>query len=393
MPRRHIETRNIVFHKVDIPNGSLCMMKTEISTNGEAPIEAREHRRATITQDHKRTGSARFDQASDRSVKEKKQSLFRRPGVIVVAAALAVVGLGYGGFAMFHSFTHETTDDAFIDVHFVSVAPKIAGRVTVVHVDDNQLVKKGDVLVEIDPRDFQVALVQAKANLEKDKASQIQAKANQERAQDLFTRKVISAQDRDTNVATADSSKATVDADQAAVEQAELNLSYTKITAPIGGYVTKEAVTIGDYVQVGQALMSLVPPRVWVIANFKETQLPNMQPGRPVDISVDAYPNLKLRGHVDSIQAGSGAAFTLLPPENATGNYVKVVQRVPVKIVLDERQELQRVLGPGMSVVPTVAVDHGTASAFTIGIIAVILAGGLIVGAALWIGRVKKEQA
>ena len=254
------------------------MMKTEISNNGAVPVEARERHPAGVTQDHNRTGSARFDQASDRSVKEKKQSLFRRPSVIVVVAALAVVGIVYGGFAMFHSFTHETTDDAFIDVHFVSVAPKIAGRVTEVHVDDNQLVKKGDVLVEIDPRDFQVALVQAKANLEKDKASQIQAKANQERAQDLFTRKVISAQDRDTNVATADSSKAAVDADQAAVEQAELNLSYTKITAPIGGYVTKEAVTIGDYVQVGQALMSLVPPRVWVIANFKETQLPNMQP-------------------------------------------------------------------------------------------------------------------
>src|SRR5438132_4503499 len=393
MPRRHIETRNIVFHIGTVASGSLCMMKTEISTNGEAPIEAREHRRATITQDHKRIGSAHLDEPSNRSGEEKKRSLFRRPGVIVAAAALTIAGIGYGAFTMFHSFTHETTDDAFIDVHFVSVAPKIAGRVTVVHVDDNQLVKKGDVLVENDPHDFQVALVQAKANVEKDKASQIQAKANQERAQDLFTRKVISAQDRDTNVATADSSKATVDADQAAVEQAELNLSYTKITAPIGGYVTREAVTIGDYVQVGQALMSLVPPRVWVIANFKETQLPNMQPGRPVDISVDAYPNLKLRGHVDSIQAGSGAAFTLLPPENATGNYVKVVQRVPVKIVLDERQELQRVLGPGMSVVPTVAVDHGTASAFTIGIIAVILAGGLIVGAALWIGRVKKEQA
>src|SRR5438552_17216221 len=244
------------------------MMKTEFSTNGKHEVQGEGHRVA-VTQDHKRTAPARFDRAGDSSKKEKKQSLFRRPGVIVAAAALTIAGIGYGAFTMFHSFTHETTDDAFIDVHFVSVAPKIAGRVSVVHVDDNQLVKKGDVLVEIDPRDFQVALVQAKANLEKDKASQIQAKPNQERAQDLVTRKVISAQDRDTNVATADSSKATVDADQAAVEQAELNLSYTKITAPIGGYVTKEAVTIGDYVQVGQALMSLVPPRVWVIANFK----------------------------------------------------------------------------------------------------------------------------
>ena len=167
----------------------------------------------------------------------------------------------------------------------------------------------------------------------------------------------------------------------------------TKIAAPIDGYVTKEAVATGDYLQVGQALMSLVPPRVWVTANFKETQLRNMRPGQPVDISVDAYPSLKLRGRVDSIQAGSGAAFSLLPPENATGNYVKVVQRVPVKIVLEERQELQRVLGPGMSVVPTVAVDHGTEGAFVIALIAIVLAAGVILGAALWIGRVKKEQA
>src|SRR5205807_5231154 len=393
MPPRHTETRNIVFHKRWVRDGSLCMMKTEISNNGAVPVEARERHPAGVTQDHNRTGSARFDQASDRSVKEKKQSLFRRPSVIVVVAALAVVGIVYGGFAMFHSFAHEATDDAFIDVHFVSVAPEIAGRVTEVHVDDNQLVKKGDVLVEIDPRDFQIALAQAKANLAKDKAGQVQATANEQRAQDLFTRKVISNQDRDSNVATSQSSRASVEADQAAVEQAELNLSYTKITAPIDGYVTKEAVAAGDYVQVGQALMSLVPPRVWVIANFKETQLPNMQPGRPVDISVDAYPNLKLRGHVDSIQAGSGAAFTLLPPENATGNYVKVVQRVPVKIMLDEEQQMQRVLGPGMSVVPTVAMDHGNEAAFVIAIIAVVLAAGVIFGAALWIGRVRRRQA
>src|SRR5438094_340772 len=300
MPRRHIETRNIVFHKVDIPNGSLCMMKTEISTNGEAPIEAREHRRATITQDHKRTGSAHLGEPGNRSGEEKKRSLFRRPGVIVAAAALAIAGIGYGGIVMFHSFTHETTDDAFVDVHTVSVAPKVAGHVAVVRVDDNQLVKKGDVLIEIDPRDFQVA--------------------------------------------------------------------------------------------VGQALMSLVPPRIWVIANFKETQLRNMQPGQPLDISVDAYPSLKLRGHVDSIQAGSGAAFTLLPPENATGNYVKVVQRVPVKIVLDDQQNLQRVLGPGMSVVPTVYVGGEVGAAWKVAIGAIILAAGVILGAALWIGRVQKGQ-
>jgi membrane fusion protein, multidrug efflux system len=393
MPARHIETRNIVFHIGTVASGSLCMMKTEISNNGAAPIEAREHRRATITQDHKRIGSAHLDEPSSRSGEEKKRSLFRRPGVIVAAAALAIAGIGYGGIVMFHSFTHETTDDAFIDVHFVSVAPKIAGRVAVVHMDDNQLVKKGDVLVEIDPRDFQVALAQAKANLAKDKATQIQAATTEKRAVDLFGRNVISMQDRDNTVAASQSSKAAVEADEAAVEQAELNLSYTKITAPIDGYVTKDAVAIGDYLQVGQALMSLVPPRVWVIANFKETQLRNMQPGQPVDISVDAYPSLKLRGHVDSIQAGSGAAFTLLPPENATGNYVKVVQRVPVKIVLDDQQNLQRVLGPGMSVVPTVYVGGEVGAAWKVAIGAIILAAGVILGAALWIGRVRRGQA
>ncbi len=369
------------------------MMKIENSGNGAAPFETKEARRSTVTEEHKQAHSARFDEASDHSTKEKKQSLFRRPSVIVVAGALAMVGIAYGAFAMFHSFTHESTDDAFIDVHFVSVAPKIAGHVAAVHVDDNQLVKKGDVLVEIDPSDFQVALAQARANLAKDKATLIQANANEERAQDLFTKKVISTQERDTNVATSESSKASVEANEAAVEQAQLNLGYAKIKAPIDGYVTKKAVTTGDYVQVGQALMSLVPPRVWVIANFKETQLRSMRPGQPATVSIDAYQELKLHGHVDSIQAGSGAAFTLLPPENATGNYVKVVQRVPVKIVLDDQQNLQRVLGPGMSVVPTVYVGGEVGAARKVAIGAIILAAGVILGAVLWIGRVRRGQA
>jgi membrane fusion protein (multidrug efflux system) len=368
------------------------MMKTEVPTNGELPIsKTTEHRRAAVIQDYDENRSARHN-AEASSGKDKKRSLFRRPSVIVATAALVIVGIGYGGFATFHSFTHESTDDAFIDVHFVSVAPKIAGRVAVVHVDDNQLVKKGDLLVEIDPRDFQVALAQAKANLAKDKATQVQANVNEKRAQDLFTKKVMSAQERDTNVATSDSSKGSVEADEAAVEQAELNLGYTKVIAPVDGYVTKEAVATGDYVQVGQAFMSLVPPRVWITANFKETQLRNMQPGQPVDISVDAYPSLKLRGRVDSIQAGSGAAFSMLPPENATGNYVKVVQRVPVKIVLDDEYQVQRVLGPGMSVVPTVTVSDGAGALVTIVGIAIALALGVIVGAALWIGRVRRVQ-
>jgi membrane fusion protein, multidrug efflux system len=368
-------------------------MKTEISTNGEAPVEARERRHPVATPNYERNGSPRFDQENNRSAEEKKRSLFRRPGVIVAAAALAIAGIGYGAFAMVHSFTHESTDDAFVDVHTVSVAPKIAGQVAVVRVDDNQLVKKGDVLVEIETRDFQVALAQAKANLAKDKATQIQADLNEKRALDLFAKKVISTQERDTNIATAQSSMASVQADEAAVEQAELNLGYTKITAPIDGYVTKEAVAVGDYLQVGQALMALVPPQVWVIANFKETQLRSMRPGQPATISVDAYAGLKLQGEVDSIQAGSGAAFSLLPPENATGNYVKVVQRVPVKIMLDDQQNLQRVLGPGMSVVPSVTVSDGAGVVFKVAGVAIILALGVVVGAALWIRRLREGSS
>src|SRR6267378_5385769 len=235
MPRRHIETRNIVFHMSARSDRSFGVMKTEHSTNGEKEFEIKEHRRFDTGDEPEQKSSARGDESGNQAGRDKKASLFHRPGVIVVAAALAIVGIGYGGFAMFHSFTHEATDDAFIDVHFVSVAPKIAGRVTEVHVDDNQLVKKGDVLVEIDPRDFQIALAQAKANLAKDKATQIQAATAEKRSADLFGRNVISMQDRDSSVASSQSSEAAVEADEAAVEQAELNLSYTKITAPIDG--------------------------------------------------------------------------------------------------------------------------------------------------------------
>jgi membrane fusion protein (multidrug efflux system) len=140
------------------------------------------------------------------------------------------------------------------------------------------------------------------------------------------------------------------------VQQAELALSYTRVYAPESGYVTRKAVEPGNFVQTGQPLMALVPDRLWVVANFKETQLRDMRPGQPVTIRVDAFPQLRLRAHVDSIQSGTGARFSLLPTENATGNYVKVVQRVPVKILLDETPPAGYRLGPGMSVVPEVRV-------------------------------------
>ena len=143
---------------------------------------------------------------------------------------------------------------------------------------------------------------------------------------------------------------------EARLQQAELNFSYTKIIAPMDGRVTARTVQPGNYVQPGQALLALVPKDVWVTANFKETQLTYMRPGQPVELRVDAYPNRKFKGHVDSLQAGTGARFSLLPPENAVGNYVKVVQRVPVKIVFDDPLPDGLDIAPGMSVVPEVKV-------------------------------------
>ncbi len=367
------------------------MMKTEVTLNGERPmVKARAHRRATTIPDYERNGSERLDLAGDGSGKGKKRSLFRRPAVIIAAAVLAIVGVGYGSIAMFHSLTHESTDDAFVDAHIILTAPKIAGRVGAVHITDNQDVEKGDLLVEIDPADAKAALAQAKGNLAKARATRVKAEQDQKRTFDLFNKGAVSAQDRDTAVQNASTARADTEADEAGVEQAVLNLKYTKIFAPEDGRVTKKAIEPGDYVQVGQNLFALITPERWTTANFKETQLRNMCPGQKAQVTVDAYPDRPLRGHVDSIQAGSGARFSLLPPENATGNYVKVVQRVPVKIVLDEQPDVQRALGPGMSAVPTVTVSDGAGVLLTVVSIGIALAIGVIGGAALWINRVRK---
>jgi membrane fusion protein (multidrug efflux system) len=144
---------------------------------------------------------------------------------------------------------------------------------------------------------------------------------------------------------------------------------------------------------VGQSLFALVTPDIWVTANYKETQLRDMRPGQPALITVDAYPGRELKGHVDSIQAGSGARFSLLPPENATGNYVKVVQRVPVKIVLDEQPDVQRVLGPGMSAVPDVKIKAGVGIAINIIVVVAIAVALVAIGAAVWIGRTRRRSA
>ncbi len=380
-----------------------------------------------------------------------------------MAAGLALIGLVVAIPYYLHAISHESTDDAFLDGNIVSISPRESGHVAKVYVADNQKVAAGDLLIELDPRDFQARLDAAKAALHADEAAvssaramvrnaralaaaaksqqgeaQAQvgfAKATREQAQaeimaveakygqasqdlkryqQMAQSNTISPQQMDHAVtaermaaaeqkaarskvetqqsmlkraeaalkasednvhqaqaqvaarqAQAEESKADVEKSQAEVEQAALNLSYAQIHAPIDGYVTRKSVDPGTYVQQGQSLMAIVSPQVWVTANFKETQLTHMRPGQPATISVDTYPDATLHGRVDSIQRGTGSRFSLLPPENATGNFVKVVQRIPVKIVFDRPQELAKyVLVPGMSVIPEVNIKaDGSATA------------------------------
>jgi membrane fusion protein (multidrug efflux system) len=303
------------------------------------------------------------------------------PVVILLAISALIFGLSYLRYAM----SHESTDDSFITGHIISVSARVSGYVDKVLVNDNQPVRQGDVLVELDPCDFQVDLDMARAKLLAAQADETQSQArtniasveagrtekDYNRYQQLFDANAgITQQQLDNASAAARSAQAQLESAnsqvaaaragvaqaKAAVEQAELNLSYTKIIAPEAGLVTQKTVEQGEHISTGQPLLAIVPPEIWVVANFKETQLNYMRPGQKVQIKVDAYPQRSLKGHIDSIQAGTGAVFSLLPPENATGNYIKVVQRVPVKIVFDEDANNLKMLSPGMSVVPVVKV-------------------------------------
>jgi len=274
-----------------------------------------------------------------------------------VAALVAVVGLLIGGGAYWwHASGRVSTDDAFIEGRIVRIAAQVAGRVEKLAVTDNQWVKARDLLVQLDDREYRAQAEQAEAEARAAEVAAENAAADARRAEQLFARQLIARQALDAALAATRMRAAEAEAARKRAAEAALKLSYTRITAPEAGRVTRRTVEEGAYVQVGQILMSIVPNDFWVIANFKETQLTRIRPGQPVLIKVDAYPGPVLRGHVDSVQAGTGSRFSLLPPENATGNYVKVVQRVPVKIVFDELPPEPERLGPGMSVVPTVMV-------------------------------------
>ncbi|MFA5251448.1 MAG: HlyD family secretion protein [Phycisphaerae bacterium] len=308
-----------------------------------------------------------------------------RQTAITAAAVLAALGLIWGLVYAIRAMSRESTDDAFITGHIISISARVSGYVDKVPASDNQSVQQGDVLVELDPRDYQVALDMARAKLLTAQADETQSRAQADmvsveagrtekdynRYKQLFDAKAgITQQQLDNASAAARSARAQFESAnsqiaaaqarvaqaKAAVEQAELNLSYTKIIAPQAGLVTKKSVEQGEHISTGQPLLVIVTPEIWVVANFKETQLKHMKAGQQVTIKVDAYSGKTFRGHIDSIQAGTGSVFSLLPPENATGNYIKVVQRVPVKIVFDEDPNNMNTLSPGMSVIPVVKV-------------------------------------
>src|SRR5215469_287904 len=341
----------------------------------------------------------------------------KRARRLVLLGALGGALLVGGAVWYFLNAGYETTDDATVEAHVIQVSPKVSAHVKAVHFDDNYQVKRGDLLIELDPRDFEVNLASAQANLASAQGKLAQTEAQQNVAQagigqtkadlassqatsdnaqadlkrneQLYQTHVIDRREYDASVAQAKSDVANVESNakkvasqeaqvqlaaaqysaasaaekqaEAQLRQAELQLSYAQIYAPFDGRVTKKSVEPGDYVQPGQTLFSLVPPEVWVIANFKETQLKNMRVGQPVSIQVDAVPGHDFKAHVDSFQVGTGSRFTLLPPENATGNFVKVVQRVPVKIVFDEPASKLERLWAGESVEPKVNVGISSA--------------------------------
>jgi membrane fusion protein, multidrug efflux system len=384
------------------------------------------------------------------ATRPKPKSLAGRfSGKILLSLLFATVVLACLIYIV-NSEAYQSTDDAFIDGHIIMVSSKVAGRVQAVHVDDNQRVNKGDLVVELDSRDFdaatrqksaavesteaQAAAAQAglneaithvntleatvesdRATAEADAAQKQKAQSDLKRFEELYRTKVASPQDLDQFRAAAKSAQATYDAaakkvtsDEAQVNEARarvdavgalvksvnaqihesdanlatarLNQSYTQVRAPESGWVTQKAIEPGAYIQVGQSLFALVPKEVWVTANFKEDQIGRMRPGQEVEVKIDALRGEKFRAHLDSIQAGSGARFSLLPPQNATGNYVKVIQRVPVKIVFDESVNGKSgvPLGPGESVVPIVKVSDPNFSPVNVGIAFATIAVGVI---------------
>ena len=328
----------------------------------------------------------------------------RRSMLIRIAALLALIGIGFGVYHWFAARGAETTDDAQVEGHLVPILSRVQGYVQSVDVTDNQTVRAGELLVQLDDRDLQAQLAKAQADvreqqtisagggqasaqiavaqaeLDQARANAAHAEADLARMQTLARDGAIPQQQLEVAQTTAATARAAVAAAQdqvaaaragrqgasgklqslqAAETQAALQLSYTKIVAPLGGVVSNRAVEEGQLVLPGQQLMTVVPlDDIWIVANYKETQMPRVRVGDPAQIRVDAYPGHVFEGRVESVSPATGAKFSLLPPDNATGNFTKVVQRVPVRIRLVGAADPQRPLRPGMSVRATVRASR-----------------------------------
>jgi membrane fusion protein (multidrug efflux system) len=355
-------------------------------------------------QDRKTTETSMDKARPSSSLRDRLREHWLLATLAVCVLLIAVIG-GLSYWLTVRDY--ESTDDAFISARSFSIAPKVGGYVTDVPVTDNQHVKAGDLLAKIDDRDYLNAVDQAKAQVavaeanisninaqiesQQEQIKQAQAQVDQAEAQLVFaqqeearakdlvekgagtvqneqqTRSNLQSQQANTARTKAaltaaqlgiktlqaqlESGRASLQQAQAQLDQANLNLQYTRVTGAQSGRVVKLSGAVGTYATAGQSLMMFVPDNIWIVANYKETQLADMRPGQRVEFTIDAYPGRKLTGRVASVQPGSGTAFSLLPAENATGNYVKVVQRVPVKIVVDDWPS-DIAIGPGMSVVP-----------------------------------------
>lgn len=302
-----------------------------------------------------------IDAEDTRHIYEKKR--------VIVPTITGLILLIIGTIVSINSIFYKSTDDAFVEGHIITVAPRVSGPVVKLCIEDNQQVKKGDLLLEIDPVDYEVKLKQTEAKLEEAKASLKKAQSQNEkdtadyqRYTLMYEKGISSKQDFDNSQNNYNSAKSSIDEISALVkrleaeaEQAKLDLSYTKIYAAQDGKITHRTVEQGNYVQVAQPMFAIAQDDVWVVANFKETQVANMKKGQSVRIKIDAFGGRKFNGVVDSLQMASGAKASLFPPENAVGSYVKIVQRIPVKILFTDDIEGLNVI-PGMSVVPTVKV-------------------------------------
>ncbi len=279
----------------------------------------------------------------------------------IIGIVLLVIVLGWGIFTLANK-GRESTDDAAIEAHVIPVSSRISGYISKLNIKDNQAIKKGDVLVEIDPLDYQLRLdaqraLVASADVLAKNAS-INAKRQQAIGEAAGSRREI-----DNAIANEQSAIAVLNNAKSQLAIAEKDFADTKITAPDDGVITMRTAEAGAYITPGKELFSIVTPPRWVVANFKEVQITRMRSGQKVDIHIDAYPDLKLKGVVDSIMNGTGGRFSAFPPENATGNFVKIVQRVPVKILFHTPPEGSEVLGAGLSVIATVYVDEEKPSA------------------------------